>query len=90
MRERELVKECDIAIIGAGPAGLISPSSGDGISFALTSGYNCALALNEDFSGAASRYRHLCNPLVKEIKDKIRKSEIISDPARRGEFLQNM
>lgn len=68
-------------------AGLISLSSGDGISFALRSGYNCALALNRDFDDAGSKYRSLCEPLLDELTHKIERSQALSNPlARRAIF----
>lgn len=71
-------------------AGLISPSTGEGISFALRSGYNCAKALNENFSNASEEYKQLCKPLVDEIEDKIKKSEALSVPMKRRDMFLRM
>ena len=68
-------------------AGLISPSTGEGISFALRSGHACAKALNEDFSAASDKYKELCEQLVEEIKDKLKKANMLSSVERRREFM---
>jgi len=64
-------------------AGLISPSTGEGISFALRSGYNCAKAINEDSQNAFSLYKIFSKDLIKEIKEKTKKANILSDPKKR-------
>ena len=66
-------------------AGLIDPSSGDGVSFALRSGFNCAQALNIDQQNPLSQYAVLCNPLLKEIEKGFKWADIISDPSKRLE-----
>src|SRR3989338_8444796 len=69
-------------------AGLISPSTGEGISFAMRSGEACAKAINESFDNASARYGELCEPLVEEIKDKIKKANILGIPEKRKEFME--
>jgi len=64
-------------------AGFISPNASEGISFALRSGYNCAKALNENFRNVSKKYQDLCKPLVKEIEDKIKKFNILSNSQKR-------
>ncbi len=64
-------------------AGLISPSTSEGISFALRSGYNCAEAINNDFQNALSLYKKLSKDLINEIKEKTKKSDILSNPKKR-------
>lgn len=64
-------------------AGFISSSTGEGISFALKSGYNCAQALNYNFENAFEKYKELCQPLLEEIMKKIKKAEILSNPVKR-------
>jgi len=66
-------------------AGLINPGNGDGISFALRSGFNCAQALNIDWENPLSQYSLLCNPLLREIEEGLRWADIISDPSKRLE-----
>jgi len=67
-------------------AGLISPSTGEGISFALRSGYLCAHAINE-VKNVYKEYEKLCKPLIDEISDKIIKSDAISDIKSREKVL---
>jgi flavin-dependent dehydrogenase len=63
-------------------AGLISPSTSEGISFALRSGYNCAKAINDDFKSAFSLYKKLSKNLIEEIKKK-QKNPIFSPTLKR-------
>jgi flavin-dependent dehydrogenase len=88
--------EMDIAL-GSGKillageaAGLISPSTGEGISFALRSGFACAQALNTNFNNPLPEYQNLCLPLILEIKEKIKKSKILSNPQKRMKMFQNL
>lgn len=71
-------------------AGFISPSTGEGISFALRSSYNCAKALNESPEKALREYKNLSTPLIEEILYKLQKSSIISDPKKRKQAFSNM
>jgi len=71
-----------IILIGES-AGFISPSTGEGISFALRSGYNCANAINKNFENALPLYKKFSKGLINEIKKKIKKSDIISNPKKR-------
>lgn len=69
-------------------AGFISPSTGEGISFALRSGYNCARAINEDSKNALSLYKKFSKNLLNEIKEKTNKSNIFSSPRKRKEIFK--
>ncbi len=69
-------------------AGFVSSSTGEGISFALRSGYNCARALNEDFKNAFSLYKKFSENLINEIKEKIDKSDTLSDPEKRKKMFE--
>lgn len=71
-------------------AGLISPSTGEGISFALRSGYICAQAINENFENPFEDYKKLCEPLIKEIEKKIIKANILSDIEVRKNMLNKL
>jgi flavin-dependent dehydrogenase len=70
-------------------AGLVSPSTGDGISFALRSGFNCAQAIKNAADAPLESYKELCSTLVCEIGQKLKKAEVLSDPALRAKFLGN-
>ncbi len=63
-------------------AGLISPSSAEGISFALHSGLLCAEAINQN-KNALVNYSNACKPLIKRIASKIKKSNLIMNPKKR-------
>jgi len=69
-------------------AGFISPSFGEGISFALRSAQNLAKIFNENFDTPYANYLRLCKPLIEEVKDKIKKAELISNPNSRINFFK--
>ncbi|MEM5798986.1 MAG: colicin M resistance protein CbrA, partial [Candidatus Aenigmatarchaeota archaeon] len=71
-------------------AGLVSPASGEGISFALRSGYNCAKALNANFKNGLIEYKKLCQNLLDEIETKIKRAKILSNPIKRLALLKNL
>jgi len=64
-------------------AGLISPSSAEGISFALRSAAALAGALEDGLDGASGRYRTAAFPLTAEVCIKLAKSSVIYGPALR-------
>jgi geranylgeranyl diphosphate/geranylgeranyl-bacteriochlorophyllide a reductase len=71
-------------------AGLISPSTAEGISYALRSGHLCAKAILEDFENAHLKYREYCSGMIKEIERKLEKNKILSDPKSRKEYLNKV
>lgn len=68
-------------------AGLISPSSAEGISYAIRSAKYCAEALNEG-KGALKEYTKKCAPILERLSEKFKKSDIISDKSKRKVFFQ--
>ncbi len=62
-------------------AGLISPSTAEGISFALRSGKYCAEVLNK--GGDLNEYKEMCQELINEIKEKYKKLKILQHPQKR-------
>ncbi len=64
-------------------AGLISPSSAEGISYALRSGAALAEALEPGLDGGVERYRDAALPLAIEVVGKMVKSRVIHGPAAR-------
>lgn len=54
-------------------AGLISPTSGEGISFALYSGKFVGKALIKNFENPLEYYREYCKPLIERIQQKFEK-----------------
>jgi geranylgeranyl reductase family protein len=77
MREIDLGYN-NVLLVGEA-AGLISSSTGEGISFALRSGENCANAINQNFINSLKNYRKYCAPLLKETEFKIKKAKLLSD-----------
>ncbi len=61
-----------VALIGEA-AGFNSPTSAEGISYAMVSGRMLAEAIIEDKSGFLALYRHNARPLTKNIDSKMRK-----------------
>jgi flavin-dependent dehydrogenase len=77
----------DILLVGEA-AGLISPSTGEGISFALRSAEECARAMSTNPTNALQEYIRLCKPLVSEIVSKASKAEGLSNEKTRANMLQ--
>lgn len=73
----------NIFLIGEA-AGLISPSTAEGISFALRSGKYCAEAFNN--GEGLNEYKRLCQELIEEIKIKYEKLKILQNPKKRIEL----
>ncbi len=71
-------------------AGLISPSTAEGISYALRSGYFCGKAILDDFENAHLRYREYCSGLLTEIEKKLEKHKVLSNPKSRRKFLNEL
>ncbi|MEK6973212.1 MAG: FAD-dependent monooxygenase [archaeon] len=69
-------------------AGLISPSSGEGISFAQYSGFYCAEAINKEYENALPYYKEKCKPLIERIRAKLRKSEALKNVGKRPYLLK--
>lgn len=74
-----------ILVVGEA-AGLLSSVTGEGISYALRSGYFCAKAIN-NMRDVSSEYKEYCKPLVAEINTKIKKAQVFSDPVARKNLL---
>lgn len=75
-------------ILAGEAAGLISPSSGEGISFAMESGLHCANALNKEYKTPLSTYKSSCTHLIERITKKMLKSKSISNKYRRVKLMQ--
>ena len=71
-----------MALIGEA-AGFVSPSSADGISYALASAAMLAGALAAGPAGAMKRYRRAAGRLKRNIAAKLLKSRLIYTPAVR-------
>jgi len=68
-------------------AGLISPSSAEGISYALRSAKYCADAFNSG-KEPQKEYARNCKPMLERLDEKFKKSEIISDKSKRKVLFQ--
>lgn len=77
----------NIFLIGEA-AGLISPSTGEGISFGLRSGLILSEALHSE--RPFYEYTRKMLPLLDELESKILKSNILSDPEQRKRFLNSL
>lgn len=64
-------------------AGLISPSSAEGISYALKSGYLCAKSINTKKENVFEEYSINCKDLLIRLQKKMDKSKNISDKNKR-------
>jgi len=69
-------------------AGLISPTSAEGISFALKSGYNCARAIN-NMDNVLEAYKKSCAEIVENLENKLKKAELLFNPERRLELFKS-
>lgn len=78
----------DILLAGEA-AGFISPSSAEGISYALTSGAALAHALEAGLGGADARYRAASWPLALKVQGKSVKSSAIYGPKSRRAIMRS-
>ncbi len=69
--------ESGVFLIGEA-AGLVSPSTGEGISFALRSALACAKAIRKAGKNPVDDYEKLCAPLVRELAAKMEKAKFLS------------
>lgn len=76
------------ALIGEA-AGFISPSSAEGISYAIKSAYYLSKALNEGLDGFQKRYRKLVSELMWNLRIKNLKCPAMYNPALRGLILKS-
>lgn len=67
-------------------AGFISPSSGEGIGFALRSGNLLSEAMKTNFKDPLEHYAELCEPLIDDMREKLLKSRTFSDPVKRKDY----
>ncbi|MFA6064554.1 MAG: FAD-dependent monooxygenase [archaeon] len=79
---RDLFLGRDSVLLCGEAAGLISPSSAEGISYALRSGKYCADALNSS-SDPLKEYSKNCKDLLSRIVEKFEKSRVLSDKNKR-------
>lgn len=74
-------------LLGGEAAGLISPSSGEGISFALKSGLLCANCINSS-KNPLKLYKEQCHGMIKRLTNKIKKSNKIKEKSKRLDLMQ--
>jgi len=79
----------NILLIGEA-AGFISPSSGEGISYALESGLAAAQAIKTNTGSLASTYYKLCKDIRQRLSSRLNKSQIIFDAKTRKDYLKVM
>ncbi|HIH21400.1 MAG TPA: hypothetical protein HA222_01900 [Candidatus Diapherotrites archaeon] len=78
----------NILILGEA-AGLITPSAGEGISFALKSGSFAAQAINKSSNSPMLLYKKLCKPLIERLTAKLKKARRISKANTRAKAYAN-
>ncbi len=76
----------NVMLIGEA-AGWISPSSGDGISYALRSAHNCAEAFNQT-DDVITQYNKNSRGLMKDFRAKLEKAMVISSPEKRKKLFE--
>ena len=88
---RHIFSRGDVLVIGEA-AGLISPSTGEGISYALRSAKACAEAINnaKSFSEAKEQYLQNVDYLVNDIKDKIQRARVLMSILSRKELFKHL
>lgn len=87
--ENIMLTSKNVFIVGEA-AGLISSSTGEGISFALRSGYYCAQALNENFEDPYKLYDKACRPLTNEVQEKIESANVYKDSYKRKKIFEKI
>jgi flavin-dependent dehydrogenase len=80
---RDVRLGCGRVVLLGEAAGLISPSSAEGISYALRSGRLLAGALEPGIDACAERYRRAAMPVVADVLGRVVKSSAIYGPATR-------
>ncbi len=81
--ERDIFLGTDSILVCGEAAGLISPSSAEGISFALISGKLCAETLNLGSKDPLKEYKKNCKGLLERLGTKFKKSKEISNSGKR-------
>lgn len=71
-------------------AGFISPSSAEGISYALRSGKMCAEAFNENMVSPLETYEKKLAPILKRLSAKLKKSAVLSDVKTRKTLFSHL
>ncbi len=79
----------NVLLIGEA-AGLISPSSFEGISYALESGLMAAQAIKTESNSVITSYRELCEPLCRRLSSQLEKSQIVFNKKKRGEYFSTV
>ncbi len=80
---RELFLGKKNVLVTGEAAGFISPTSGEGISYALNSGMLCAQAINDGGKDALKVYRKKVSGLTRNLKRKMNKFTILARPSSR-------
>ncbi|MDR3259339.1 MAG: FAD-binding protein [Fusobacteriaceae bacterium] len=85
----QFVGHANIGLIGEA-AGFISPSSSEGISYAIKSGYYLAQSINKyGIEHGMKYYKKKCNSIMYELKLKYLKSKLIYNPFTRNIIIRS-
>jgi len=75
----------NILLVGEA-AGFISPSSFEGISYALESALAAAQAIRVEPASPVGTYRNLCEPIYRRLAGQIAKSQVVFDKENRDKY----
>lgn len=92
MRSQKTASICtgdDYSALVGEAAGFISPSSAEGISYAMKSAYCLSKALNEGLDGFQPRYKKLVSELIWNLRFKNLKCTAMYNPTLRGLILKS-
>lgn len=86
----EIILGTDSVLLIGEAAGLISPSSFEGISYALESGLMAAQAIKTEPTSVIDTYRKLCNPMCRRLSSQLEKSQIVFNKRKRSEYFSTI
>ncbi|MFW6126345.1 MAG: hypothetical protein ACOC58_04490, partial [Chloroflexota bacterium] len=86
----DVVLGADNVLLTGEAAGLISPSSFEGITYALQSALVAAQSLKAASPDVNETYRRLCQPICDRLSQQLRKSKVVFDSNRRREHWSSL
>jgi len=86
----ELVPGAGNILLVGEAAGFISPSSFEGISYALESALAVAQAIRAQPASPVDAYRHLCEPIYRRLAGQVDKSRVVFDKENRGKYWSSL
>jgi len=86
----ELVPGAGNTLLVGEAAGFISPSSFEGISYALESALAAARAIRDQPASPVDAYRNLCEPIYRRLAGQIDKSRVVFDKENRAKYWSSL